>query len=502
MNIDKIKSHSNNSKWKDIKEALREIALSSTCQGLPNIVKSNSLFFRIFWTFFLIVSSSYCFYSIVKSINSYLNWEVITNIDVINEIPAQFPAVTFCNLNLFATDYAQEILMQILNTTQYKDLLNSTSISRFNKDAHLIKILFITLSMSKNLTDDNRKNLSLSLQDILIDCQFNSQDCTADDFDWFFDFMYGNCYTFNNGRNSKGERKTIQSSNRNGLFDGLILKLFLGNPFNVNNLIDSSGFHLTVHNNSLKPLHLDGINVANGENTYIMVKKTLDAKLEDPYNDCKSNLNRPDAFDSDFYRETFRVYNSYTQKHCFDVCTKINIMKNCECNVGFYSQTNPCHTLPQIKCTRDTFEVFIKNMRAKCVPYCPSECEIVEYSVSTSHSYYPNPEYAKLLKNLPIFKKEFKNYDFDLNGSVYIENDLIRKSTAAISVFYDDLKYTKLSQIAKMSFEDLMANLGGTLGLCVGISFLSFVEIFEAVIQALIILKQNRQKTNPIGIHN
>ena len=474
-----------NSKMLKIKRALEEIGTSSTSHGLPNIIKSEGVFFKLFWSFFLIISSTYCFYSIAKSINSYLDWEVVTKIDVITEIPTQFPAVTFCNLDLFTTDYAKDILNKISNNTQDENIFNSKPLFNYSLDASFTRLLFLVYSMNENFTDDNRKKLSLPLKKALIECYFNSKECTPDDFDWFYNIPYGNCFTFNNDRNLKGERKKTQQK---GILNGLSFKLFLGNPSNVNKVIKTTGVLLVVHNNSLQPMPLDGMNIANGEITYVNVKRTFSSKLENPYNDCKANLNKPDAFDSDFYRDTFKIYKTYTQNYCFDICFISNSLKECNCSIVFSLLTNPCNTLEKLECFNNNLIKLMDKISAICSPKCPLECESIDYSLSVSHSYFSSPDYFKFLKTKQIFQSLLNNSSNYCNNSVEIENEVIRKSIVEVNVFYDELKYTKVSQIAKMTFEDLMANIGGTLGLCIGISFLSFVEIFEAIIQLFMIL--------------
>jgi len=46
-------------------------------------------------------------------------------------------------------------------------------------------------------------------------------------------------------------------------------------------------------------------------------------------------------------------------------------------------------------------------------------------------------------------------------------------------IYYEDLKYTYISQEAKIEFIGLISNIGGSLSLFVGISFISFLELFE-----------------------
>ena len=57
-----------------------------------------------------------------------------------------------------------------------------------------------------------------------------------------------------------------------------------------------------------------------------------------------------------------------------------------------------------------------------------------------------------------------------------------------IYVYYDDLKYTLITQQPKTLLVDLVPNIGGILGLFVGTSFLSFVEIIELIIELIYIL--------------
>jgi hypothetical protein len=49
---------------------------------------------------------------------------------------------------------------------------------------------------------------------------------------------------------------------------------------------------------------------------------------------------------------------------------------------------------------------------------------------------------------------------------------------------------------------DLLANIGGTIGLFVGISVLSFVEIIEAIMEIIIIYFEKRREARKYTIQN
>ena len=55
-----------------------------------------------------------------------------------------------------------------------------------------------------------------------------------------------------------------------------------------------------------------------------------------------------------------------------------------------------------------------------------------------------------------------------------------------ILVYYESLKYTLISQQPKTQLLNLIPNIGGALGLFIGISFLSFIEIIELFIEIIL----------------
>jgi hypothetical protein len=56
------------------------------------------------------------------------------------------------------------------------------------------------------------------------------------------------------------------------------------------------------------------------------------------------------------------------------------------------------------------------------------------------------------------------------------------------NVFYKDLSYTAVHQLAKTNIMDFVSNIGGLIGLFVGATFLSLVEILEVFIEITLIL--------------
>ena len=93
-----------------------------------------------------------------------------------------------------------------------------------------------------------------------------------------------------------------------------------------------------------------------------------------------------------------------------------------------------------------------KNLNDQCAEYCPLECDSLSYSTTTS---------------------------FHWTESLNIS------STLKFKIYFKELKYTLISQQPQMNLSDLISGIGGILGLFLGLSFLSFVEILEIGFQII-----------------
>ena len=78
-------------------------------------------------------------------------------------------------------------------------------------------------------------------------------------------------------------------------------------------------------------------------------------------------------------------------------------------------------------------------------------------------------------------KNEFPNY----NDNDY---ELFRSNILKFQIYFDEMKETIISHEIKTQLPDLVASVGGTLGLFLGLSFLSMIEFIEILMQTLIIL--------------
>ena len=115
-----------------------------------------------------------------------------------------------------------------------------------------------------------RKKLSLTLDFMILGCYFGSKMCTKDDFEYFFDINYGNCYRFNSGLNASNQSNPLRTVISSGDTSGLQLGIYLGPQYMNDSLKYSNGLYLAIHNKSFRGLlPNNALNIPTGRITLI-----------------------------------------------------------------------------------------------------------------------------------------------------------------------------------------------------------------------------------------
>ncbi|RNA36501.1 acid-sensing ion channel 2 isoform X1 [Brachionus plicatilis] len=419
---------------------------------------------------------------------NYLKYEVVTTIKVIEKDSLPFPAVTVCNANPFVSEeglkYVSSFLEENNLTHIYDSELNNFgekndqeifSNNTFNR--------FMVTTLSKGLKTEKKKIFSLGLKEILISCMFNLQQCSENDWEWYYDYFYGNCHRFNTGKNLKGEKIDIKYTNNAGKYNGLMVELFTGIPNNHKTLSLTNGAHVFIDDNSFKPITQGGYDVATGFSTNLAIERIKTKLMPQPYSECIQNLDSIDSFDSEYYRKVFRSNLLYRQSDCFEAFQLSEIYKNCSCdemgNNLVYENNNTCDTFTEQLCAITITQKLLEtNFKQKNKLFCPLECESIRYKVIKSENNYPSESYGNDLSKTSKIRSLFENRS-------NISNEELRKNVLAVSVYYEYSEQTEISQSASISWEGLVGIIGGTLGLFLGMSFLSFVEFFDLFLQII-----------------
>lgn len=183
-----------------IKEIISNSAMDSTTHGIPYFFRRKNWLIRIIWIVCFLISSLICSFMIATSIMSFFDYETVTKAERVYLVQTEFPTISICNINPFTTNASYEFVKTELESKGFIDF-SSFDLRSLNEDKlRTLKIYAALSSFSNNLTADQKKTLGYDLNDMLVSCTYNLYDCKPNDFVWFYDITFGNCYQFN-GRN-------------------------------------------------------------------------------------------------------------------------------------------------------------------------------------------------------------------------------------------------------------------------------------------------------------
>jgi hypothetical protein len=85
--------------------------------------------------------------------------------------------------------------------------------------------------------------------------------------------------------------------------------------------------------------------------------------------------------------------------------------------------------------------------------------------------------------------KENKNLSVDFESTDPVTTEQAENSFVSVRVYYDALSFKHTTESPKLDVVSLLASIGGTLGLCMGVSILSLCEFIEILIDIYFITK-------------
>jgi len=320
-----------------------------------------------------------------------------------------------------------------------------------------------------------KPNIS-NLNNVLLSCNFEQSTCNSSDFEiqYYPDKSFSMCLRFNSGKNFFNESTTIRNIKRKG--PRLGFNVFF-NTTNLNNLLFPESKIMAYMNNAsdmFLPLRAYNSIQSNGNflirgSNLIKMEIDLIEKLSEPYNNCVKKDTTD--FISDFFQYFIRNKMTYLQSDCFDLCNLEMIKNACNCTDRIGSQSE-CfdNSLDCIEKRNSDYESQKNQFSLQCTKSCPPECDFINYKTYVS---YLGPINADWQKRFPGV----------LNEHLY-----------QVGVYYEKLEYTLINQLEKMSTFDFASSVGGILGLFIGFSFITLVEIIEIISELIGYYLSNKLK--------
>lgn len=171
------------------------------------------------------------------------------------------------------------------------------------------------------------------------------------------------------------------------------------------------------------------------------------------------------------------------------ICLQAFVLSKCSCidgslpniNLDLRNQTDVCQNISALNCVSDArITYFSENSTssADCTAtQCPLECDSASYEITTSSSRYPTSYYQSYLRAHTNILGKFP-------AAAPPE---LTKTTVYLSVFYDEIATTYTEEVPAITGTSVLGTIGGNLGLFIGASLLTVIELVELFIEFLFI---------------
>ena len=204
----------------------------------------------------------------------------------------------------------------------------------------------------------------------------------------------------------------------------------------------------------------DAIPLVSGYYTEVVVKKKVYTHLEYPYHtNCSSFSSVKNIFGG-----------NYTVKNCFDSCILHVMYRDCGNVLPIFRHFMPLEEYPSRQNVSKAYPCFqrVYNESSKIECDCPRPCYEEKYETKVTitpllHSHFT-----------PNLMKELSK---TLNITETATMESFKPHIARLSVFYETLATEKHIEQKLYELESLLSDFGGLMGLLIGASVISLVEL-------------------------
>ena len=421
--------------------------------GWPKVFSAACKSRKAIWFLFCCVSLGGFIEFTSRIISSYSKMETFLTTKVSPVASLRMPAVTFCNTQHFIDETmelsdsfipAYQELPPTCSNYSSSDFLNHMNQHFFNVGCKLF------MAKSRNSTMAfNRYNFDISFPR-----------------DFSFVPSFWPCYKLNKNGNIiqtvGGERRGLKLI----LFFNETEKDDIANPPQNVHLIDyRSGIFANVHDQQYEIGKFEGIPLSPGFHTYIRLRKIISKRQRSP-------------FLSNCYEDSDNLYDKaipgkHTIINCLLTCELNMIYKRCGSvksvagpfvNKLLYPEKFNLSIAEFNLCVIDAMKV---TSREACD--CRLPCEQTEYETQTTYQTWPQSWELQRLR--PILSRVTGIQEKD------IDVEMLRKHLLQVSIYFPDIIETVITEEVAYGIEKAISDFGGQMGMFLGASFLSLIEI-------------------------
>ena len=420
------------------KVILRDFAETTSIHGFLQIVNSRNVSQRIFWITLVICCNIYFILNIDKFIGNYELKTISNKVSLRKDTTPVFPVVVLCNVNIIRNDKAVDVLKEIEEINRKKGQ-NSTA-----------KISFNTITDLYMKINNRIFEYGTMFDNFFVSCNlYNVKDCRIES-QWkkFWHSRYGTCFVFNELPEEGDSQRQLERVPIVG-FSGLLeVVLNISQNLYYHPLVHDAGAKLFIGaQGAFYDLETRGYNLAPGFSHALSMRRKEIYRV-DPFQNgtCISD-----------YRFPIQRYSNIT-KYNVELCTyrcAATVVKeifNCtDSDLQYlYPNTSICENSSNA-CLENIQDMYLQK---KCTKKCQPPCQEITYLADLTSLEFPN------------FASKNKYGKSDVN-----------KNLMKISMFFNTINVEVWEEKVLYEWENLLADIGGQLGLLSGVSVISCFEV-------------------------
>ena len=446
---------------------------NATMHGLSKISASQSSTLRLAWSILVVSFVSMLSYQIYVIAKSYLQHPTVTTVKTFRTDKIEFPGVTICP----STVFRRSKVYYDINYMNFFDVQSNDKIDDYR---------FVTygdyLAQYESIGkfwQANSRGKSLLVNGLASACQFGLNiTCNYQtDFQEILTWSQGICYKFN------PLERFVQV--RPGAYYGLRLILFINRTDSVPfaSLDTGEGVHIIVKPHHQFPFPIEeGIFAPVGFYTKISLNKVVQNRMKEPYGSKCTDGEGSELIFPGLYSIT----------NCRESCIAKETMQSCgldgvEPVKRYYLSKNNSYsastTTPRDWCEWET-DVRMQSEGFRSCD-CGVPCKEEQFKQTVSYSNWPS--YA----DTPVYEKTFEQ----ALGSSY-SGGAIRDNFLRVTIYFNELSYEEITERAEWSMQKIISDIGGQMGVWVGASILTVIELAILIWNVLAFVCQREANNN------
>lgn len=478
--------------------------------GPPRILASKQLIRKIYWLVLFVAALAVSLWQISSLFKKFEARPLATHVSLKHETSLDFPVITICNFNSVKLSSLYEIPEELRADieTRVEELKKSGPKRRKRAtqggptpepqlDSQMSEEEEEGFEDPDALDSDYRSREELtmimaqfdpadlipyghSFEDLVVSCTYRGISCrnfSRSYWSNYWHYAYGNCFVFNGNDLSGKKNHRVLKSNKPGPSQGLVLELNIQQGEYLGAFTEQAGVKIDISNQGEMPFpREEGLSAAPGFATSIGMRK-VEINRKDPFNNgrCSQSTSLDDA---NLYKQRFDV--GYSATSCKESCLAFNQRRECKCmEYRFPRPPNPtpiCNILNKktVKCL-SRLQLAYKKNELNCTKSCPPPCRENLFKLTSSFASWPSDAYQYFYST----RLEEKEIEF---SNIENQTSDVRSNVLKLNIFYEELNYEVIREERSYELVNFVSDLGGSLGLWIGMSVLSFAEVLELIL--------------------